>query len=338
MRSFIFIMGILILCRPISVYAQDECVPIITVYGGDICASDVLISEAVEENLRLSAKETGKRSDQAVEELRNSYVFRLVWERALTHKFGDKLLSVKKGEVKSYLKSYRRSAKKQNKGDRSLVKLIDGLLKENKYHPSDEQLLKALRAQAQISVEAYDMRRKADKETEEKIKASEYDVAKNAIRNWKVKKALRDEYGGEIILRDGGLEPIGAYKDFLSELRLEENLTIHNDEYKNIFKAMQRYFDQEHIVVEEGSDNIKNYFSSASWVYDKNISQNLLKELKENILAIVPIKPDLEDPPEPKIKPDHEDKAPDEIDETSDAEKVDAEMKKQISQSVKEKE
>ena len=85
-----------------------------------------------------------------------------------------------------------------------------------------------------------------DLSPEEMLEASrmQRDFARAIIQQWKVNRALYDQYGGRIIYQQLGPEPLDAYREFLEDKRREGAFEIRDPE---IATAFWRYFTDESI-------------------------------------------------------------------------------------------
>ncbi len=89
-------------------------------------------------------------------------------------------------------------------------------------------------------------------------------MAQSLIRQWKINKALYDEYGGRIIYQQFGPEPLDAYRRFL-EQRLKEGAFVIHD--RSLADSFWRYFKDEsiHDFMEPGSADEARAFTIPPW-------------------------------------------------------------------------
>ena len=90
------------------------------------------------------------------------------------------------------------------------------------------------------------------------------DMGRTIIRQWKLNKALHDQYGGRIIFQQFGPEPLDAYRHYLEERHAAGDFKI-ND--KTMAETFWRYFtdDSMHSFYESGSEEEAQVFSTAPW-------------------------------------------------------------------------
>lgn len=100
----------------------------------------------------------------------------------------------------------------------------------------------------------------------EEAKAREQ-VADAFIRQWKINRALHQQYGGRIIFQQGGPEPLDAYRKFLEERQARGDFTIVN---KDLEAQFWRYYvsDSIHSFYPRGSKEEARAFAAPPWRSD----------------------------------------------------------------------
>jgi hypothetical protein len=81
-------------------------------------------------------------------------------------------------------------------------------------------------------------------EEQAEVDAMRYDMARALIRQWKVNKALYNQYGGRLIYQQLGPEPLDAYRQFLRQRQAEGAFAIRD---QAIEASFWRYFTDESI-------------------------------------------------------------------------------------------
>ncbi len=106
--------------------------------------------------------------------------------------------------------------------------------------------------------------RRAAAADQDEIKAARDDVAAAFIRQWKINRALYQEYGGRIIFQQGGPEPLDAYRKFLEEHQARGDFAIMN---KNLEAGFWRYYrdDAIHSFYPSGSPGEAQAFAAPPW-------------------------------------------------------------------------
>ena len=86
----------------------------------------------------------------------------------------------------------------------------------------------------------------------EEDKAAREWIASSFIRQWKINRALYQQYGGRIVFQQGGPEPLDAYRTFLEEQEKQGAFAILNKEFEPEF---WKYYvnDSLHSFYEAGS-------------------------------------------------------------------------------------
>jgi heat shock protein HslJ len=90
------------------------------------------------------------------------------------------------------------------------------------------------------------------------------EMAGAIIRQWKINKALYDQYGGRIIYQQLGPEPLDAYRRFLEQRQTEGAFTINDPA---LAKRFWHYFSDEsiHDFMEPGSTDEASAFVTPPW-------------------------------------------------------------------------
>jgi len=101
----------------------------------------------------------------------------------------------------------------------------------------------------------------------EEIKAARDQVAAAFIRQWKINRALYEQYGGRVIYQQGGPEPLDAYRNFLKQRQAQGDFTIMN---KDLEAAFWRYYvtDAIHSFYPPGSKEEAQVLQRPPWLSD----------------------------------------------------------------------
>jgi hypothetical protein len=99
----------------------------------------------------------------------------------------------------------------------------------------------------------------------EEIKAARDEAATAFIRQWKINRALYEQYGGRIIFQQGGPEPLDAYRRFLESEQARGDFVILN---KDLEAAFWRYYvtDAIHSFYPPGSKEAAQAFEAPPWL------------------------------------------------------------------------
>jgi hypothetical protein len=95
-------------------------------------------------------------------------------------------------------------------------------------------------------------------------RAARLDIAGAFILQWKINRALYQQYGGRIIYQQGGPEPLDAYRKFLEERQAAGDFSIDNPALAAEF---WRYYrdDSIHSFFEPGSAEEAKVFGAEPW-------------------------------------------------------------------------
>lgn len=95
-------------------------------------------------------------------------------------------------------------------------------------------------------------------------RAARQEIAGAFIRQWKLNKALYEQYGGRIVFQQGGPEPLDAYRKFLEESQSRGDFAIASGPLE---AAFWRYYrdDSIHSFFTPGSPEEKQVFAAPPW-------------------------------------------------------------------------
>ena len=101
-------------------------------------------------------------------------------------------------------------------------------------------------------------------EEKAQIDAMQRDMARGIIRQWKINKALYDQYGGRIIYQQLGPEPLDAYRQFLRQREADSAFAIRDEALETLF---WRYFtdDAIHDFMAPGGPDEARAFTIPPW-------------------------------------------------------------------------
>jgi hypothetical protein len=89
-------------------------------------------------------------------------------------------------------------------------------------------------------------------------------LASGAVRQWKIDRALYQQYGGRIAAHPGGPEPHDAYRRFLEERSARQDFQIFSPELEQAFR--QRYaVDAPYRFLRTGSPEEASAFAAPPW-------------------------------------------------------------------------
>ncbi len=295
---------LIIISLPAQALAEEACKPIASIFGQDVCAKEILPGKALEDNIRDYARKSKQNPHQAVRDFKVSSLFGLLWETALIRKYGEDEIIPSKREVKSYLKAFHKTIRKQNDLNKKTDDLIEELLAQNQYTPENSKLLNELAAHKQKEIMMYNMREAFPDAMREKMEQGEYQMAESMVKSWKIKKALYEEYGGKVVAQQAGLEPLEAFQAFVKEIKENKEIIIHDPAYKSVFKSMDEYAAMKHTVLENDNPEIEDYFDDPAWMYDTDNARDVFEQQKAELLALPTLEPAAGEEEEEEEKPE----------------------------------
>ena len=94
--------------------------------------------------------------------------------------------------------------------------------------------------------------------------AARQEIAAAFIKQWKINKALHEQYGGRVMFQQGGPEPLDAYRAFLEERQAAGDFTIDDPA---MVPEFWRYYrdDSIHSFFAPGSPEEQQAFSAQLW-------------------------------------------------------------------------
>jgi len=101
-------------------------------------------------------------------------------------------------------------------------------------------------------------------EEKAEVDAMQRDMAGGIIRQWKINKALYEQYGGRIIYQQLGPEPLDAYRQFLRQREADGAFAIRDPAIETSF---WRYFtdDSSHDFMTPGGADEARAFTTPPW-------------------------------------------------------------------------
>ncbi len=97
--------------------------------------------------------------------------------------------------------------------------------------------------------------------------AARREIGAAFVQQWKVNRALYEQYGGRIIFQQGGPEPLDAYRKFLEENQARGDFEILDQGLEDAFWKYYRD-DSMHSFFEPGSQEEAQAFASPPWERD----------------------------------------------------------------------
>jgi heat shock protein HslJ len=144
-----------------------------------------------------------------------------------------------------------------------LTRLFDRYAEENGIGATDAEIA-AFVEHMRRGMQAKGLTAEDDLTPQEAAQAEQMrrEMGRAMIRQWKLNRALYQQYGGRVIFQQLGLEPLDAYRRYLEERQAAGDFKIHD---KTLEERFWRYFtdDSMHDFYEPGSE--QGAFSSPPW-------------------------------------------------------------------------
>jgi len=204
---------------------------------GLVCASCLAQAQTIEgvPDAPLTARVLGVEIHTSDPEEMRYWILRKLTDRYAT----EKGIEVTQGEIGAYIDGMARIAEEDRRQREAHREEIEGRLASPGLGDADRQALSSeLDSLDQLQRELDGMSGGDDEDAEETRQARRT-VAAAFIRQWKVNQALYQQYGGRIIVQQGGPEPLDAYRTFLADEQRKEAFEILD---KSLEVAFWRYY------------------------------------------------------------------------------------------------
>lgn len=177
----------------------------------------------------------------------------------------DQGIAVKSEEITAYLARLEQDIEQDRKENEAQREEIERKLKAQDL-PTDER--KRLAAQLEALNEllaASDGAEDGAVANPEEDKAARERIASSFIRQWKINRALYQQYGGRIVFQQGGPEPLDAYRTFLEEQEKQGSFKILKPGFE---RAFWKYYvtDSMHSFYQAGSEEEAQAFQNPWWL------------------------------------------------------------------------
>jgi hypothetical protein len=186
---------------------------------------------------------------------------RYVVLKELTDRYADeKGITVTQAEKEVYVRNMRQALQKDRERNAARREELTRKLAAGGLSEAERKALASELDTVNRTIEALGRSGPADPE---ETKAREQ-IAGAFIRQWKINKALYQQFGGRIIFQQGGPEPLNAYRRFLEEAQAQGEFRIVN---KDLEAAFWRYYrnDSIHSFYTRGSKEEAQAFAAPPW-------------------------------------------------------------------------
>gem|GEM_PF-2804617 len=264
----LILLALLAFFRPAAAEdAARPCTPAARVFETTICREDVTTEQAHIEAIRQQYEEQGLDSEKALKTRSLERLREIVWNTALEHKFGAGTLEPTVEEIDLFNNTFRQSLDGSYAKNKATARKIENLIASGNYPKDKESELRSVLATIEKSLAFYEEKQsykeKMPPEYHDMIVEAERGLAKTMMQEWKINKALYEEYGGRLVERDGAIEPVDAMSKFLAYIRGAGKLKIIDPEFTDLFKDMEIFIAGPHEPLPPAGDGkYSEYFSS----------------------------------------------------------------------------
>ena len=254
---------------------KPPCTPIVRVFEKTICREEVATEQAHIEAIRQQYEDQGLDSDEALKTRSVERLRDIIWTTALERKFGAQVLEPRPEEVELFSKTFRESLVRSHNENLKTAARIEELLESGKYNEDQQRKMRSLLQSVKTSIAFYNERENYKEnmppEFHDMVAEAERGLAETMMRNWKINKALYEEYGGRLALREGAVEPVDAMGKFLGYIRETGKLAIIDPAFKDVFREMEMFIAGPHEPL-PGDGQFSQFYSSPQWQFENNIA------------------------------------------------------------------
>lgn len=281
----LLVFMLLAMARPVPAQEAEKppCTPVVRVFEKVICREEVATEQAHLEAIRQQYEDQGLDSDEALKTRSLERLRDIIWTTALERKFGAAALEPRAEEVELFSKTFRESLARSHEENLKTAARVEELLASGAYSEDQQRKMRSLLASVKTSIAFYNERESYKEnmppEFHDMVAEAERGLAETMMRNWKINKALYEEYGGRLAIREGAVEPVDAMDKFLGYIRETGKLAIIDPEFKDVFREMELFIAGPHDPLPEGSD-YSEYYSAPEWQFNNLPRPAALETLK----------------------------------------------------------
>ncbi len=267
MKKMVMLMGVALMMPPMLWAKCDE---VARVFDVTICHEEIAIPKINRAGYEMPDEQHKKQE--------NARLLAKIRQIAIEKTLTKESYIPTEDEVMSFVEFSEKSKELASKHNQELINFIEGLLKKNRYNARNQQQLESALATYKISVQMEKKRKEGDRLRDEdmrkrfgeeavqqmhaRLKETPKKIAKQWVSAWKTNKALFEHYGGRVIFQQAGIEPIDAYKNLLSDMKIKGKLQVLNPVYKDVLTEFERYLAMGHNTLSESGEH---YFNRPYW-------------------------------------------------------------------------
>ncbi len=237
----------------------DKRRPVLTVLGRDVF-SDELVSEKASERMKI--KLNAEAYDAWLARARADNAQTQVWSAVINDYLAAKNVEPKQDEIETHLDYSRKVRKEKHSRLESERETLAAELKSPSISASRSQEVKQQldSISAQLGREAQAERETSDTRRDQIQRAVERRKSEALVKKWKKSQALYREFGGRIVFRKEGWEPIDAYRRLMERYEAKKAVQFHDALLR---EAFFKYFNHDLIYADE--KQARFYFEKPFW-------------------------------------------------------------------------
>lgn len=285
----------------------QDCHVVAYLYKEAICYKDFGEDEETLEIFRKNTKGTPEEIEAQVREGNVKRLRQYIWLAVLVEKYGKAAIKPTDVEIDTYYQMYKQSLALKNETHKKTANLIASLLEKYEYQPQDRYKLQQIMTAAGKSVAYYEQRQSKNdslpNEYQRFVMNAQKRMAHARVQQWKINKALYNEYKGRLVKRENGLEPVDAYAALLRYMNMDANLKIVDPIYESVFDDIKKYVGAPVGVIPlDEEKKYEGYFSQPYWLLEKEMAESDFGKTEAKLLKVPYVK---EKPkPAPAAAPD----------------------------------
>ena len=187
-----------------------------------------------------------------------------ILQRLFAKYAAEKQIAATPGEIDAFEANLDRMKAEDQAARAQRIADIDQRLARENLEGAERSALDAERTQEAELLASLEDDSSLSAEEAGQVRAMREQMAKSIIEQWKLNKALYEQYGGRIIFQQLGPEPLDAYRQFLQERQAAGDFVIHESSFEPEF---WRYFtdDSLHSFMDPGSEEEARAFAAPPW-------------------------------------------------------------------------
>jgi hypothetical protein len=176
-------------------------------------------------------------------------------------------VQVSREDIDAYLAGMRRVAEEERRRHLARREALTRQLAAEGLSEAEKESISSELASLNELIANLDESNSPAEEDSEEIRQYREQVATAFIRQWKINKALYEQYGGRIIFQQGGPEPLDAYRRFLESQEKAGSFKILDETFEQKFWNYYRN-DAIHSFYPKGSKAETRAFETPWWLLE----------------------------------------------------------------------